>query len=128
MTSVREIARQLTEKHGTPAAAVAVFDALHTMPSPGKGMSWDSDNLPDHIAERIIASAERDLSRGSEPAPIQELIKAQDALDKADEELRKARQVRDDAIRRARRANVPMTRVLEVTGLKRAQASNIANS
>lgn len=128
MTSVREIARQLTEKHGTPAAAVAVFDALHTMPSPGKGMSWDSDNLPDHIAERIIASAERDLSRGSEPAPIQELIKAQDALDKADKTLRDARAMRDDAIRRARRANVPMTKVLEVTGLKRAQASNIANS
>lgn len=128
MTSVREIARQLTEKHGTPAAAVAVFDALHTMPSPGAGMSWDSEDLPDHIAERIIASAERDLSRGSEPAPIQELISAQDALDKADEELRRARSVRDDAIRRARRANVPMTRVLEVTGLKRAQASNIANS
>ena len=128
MTSVREIARQLTEKHGTPAAAVAVFDALHAMPSPGKGMSWDSDNLPDHIAERIVASAERDLSRGSEPAPIQELIKAQDALDKADKALRDARAMRDDAIRRARRANVPMTRVLEVTGLKRSQASTIANS
>lgn len=128
MTSVREIARQLTEKHGTPAAAVAVFDALHTMPSPGAGMSWDSDNLPDHIAERIIASAERDLSRGSEPAPIQELISAQDALDKADEELRRARSVRDDAIRRARRANVSMTKVLEVTGLNRSYASSIANS
>lgn len=128
MTSVREIARQLTEKHGTPAAAVAVFDALHAMPSPGKGMSWDSDNLPDHIAERIVASAERDLSRGSEPAPIQELIKAQDGLDKADKALRDARAMRDDAIRRARRANVPMTRVLEVTGLKRSQASTIANS
>lgn len=128
MTSVREIARKLTEKHGTPAAAVAVFDALHVMPSPGAGMSWDSDNLPDHIAERIIASAERDLSRGSEPAPIEELISAQERLDKADEALRDARQVRDDAIRRARRANVPMTRVLEVTGLKRAHASNIANS
>lgn len=128
MTSVRDIARKLTEKHGTPAAAVAVFDALHAMPSPGAGMSWDSDNLPDHIAERIIASAERDLSRGSEPAPIQELISAQDALDKADEELRRARSVRDDAIRRARRANVPMTRVLEVTGLKRSHASSIANS
>lgn len=128
MTSVREIARQITEKHGTPAAAVAVFDALHTMPSPGAGMSWDSDNLPDHIAERIIASAERDLSRGSEPAPIQELISAQDALDKADEELRRARSVRDDAIRRARRANVSMTKVLEVTGLNRSYASSIANS
>ena len=128
MTSVREIAHQLTEKHGTPAAAVAVFDALHTMPSPGAGMSWDSDNLPDHIAERIIASAERDLSRGSEPAPIQELISAQDALDKADEELRRARSVRDDAIRRARRANVSMTKVLEVTGLNRSYASSIANS
>lgn len=128
MTSVRDIARQLTEKHGTPAAAVAVFDALHTIPAPGAGMSWDSDNLPDHIAERIVASAERDLSRGSEPAPIQELIKAQDALDKADKTLRDARAARDDAIRRARRANVPMTRVLEVTGLKRAQASSIANS
>lgn len=128
MTSVREIARQLTEKHGTPAAAVAVFDALHTMPSPGAGMSWDSDNLPDHIVERIIASAERDLSRGSEPAPIEELISAQDALDKADEELHKARSVRDDAIRRARRANVPMTKVLEVTGLNRSYASSIANS
>lgn len=128
MTSVRDIVRKLTEKHGTPAAAVAVFDALHTMPSPGAGMSWDSDNPPDHIAERIIASAERDLSRGSEPAPIQELISAQDALDKADEELRRARSVRDDAIRRARRANVPMTRVLEVTGLKRSHASSIANS
>lgn len=128
MTSVRDIARKLMEKHGTPAAAVAVFDALHTMPSPGAGMSWDSDNLPDHIAERIIASAERDLSRGSEPAPIQELISAQDALDKADEELRRARSVRDDAIRRARRANVPMTRVLEVTGLERSHASSIANS
>lgn len=128
MTSVREIARALTEKHGTPAAAVAVFDALHTMPAPGAGMSWDSDNLPDHIVERIIASAERDLARESEPAPIQELISAQDALDKADEELRRARQVRDDAIRRARRASVPMTRVMEVTGLKRAQATNITNS
>ena len=128
MTSVREIARQLTEKHGTPAAAVAVFDALHTMPSPGAGMSWDSEDLPDHIAERIIASAERDLSRGSEPAPIQELISAQDALDKADEELRRARSVRDDAIRRARRANVSMTKVLEVTGLNRSYASSIANS
>ena len=128
MTSVKDIARKLTEKHGTPAAAVAVFDALHTMPSPGAGMSWDSDNLPDHIAERVIASAERDLASGSEPAPIQELISAQDALDKADEELRRARQVRDDAIRRARRASVPMTRVMEVTGLKRAQASNIANA
>lgn len=128
MTSVRDIVRKLTEKHGTPAAAVAVFDALHTMPSPGAGMSWDSDNPPDHIAERIIASAERDLSRGSEPAPIQELISAQDALDKADEELRRACSVRDDAIRRARRANVPMTRVLEVTGLKRSHASSIANS
>lgn len=128
MTSVREIARQLTEKHGTPAAAVAVFDALHAMPSPGKGMSWDSDNLPDHIVERIIASAERDLSRGSEPAPIQELISAQDALDKADKALHNARAMRDDAIRRARRANVPMTKVLEVTGLKRSHASFIANS
>lgn len=128
MTSVKDIARKLTEKHGTPAAAVAVFDALHTMPSPGAGMSWDSDNLPDHIAEQIIASAERDLASGSEPAPIQELISAQDVLDKADRALRDARAVRDDAIRRARRANVPMTRVLEVTGLKRAQASNIANA
>lgn len=128
MTSVRDIARQLTEKHGTPAAAVAVFDALHAIPSPGKGMSWDSDNLPAHIAERIIASAERDLSRGSEPAPIQELIKAQDALDKADTALHDARAMRDDAIRRARRANVPMTEVLEVTGLNRSYASSIANS
>ena len=128
MTSVREIARQLTEKHGTPAAAVAVFDALHAMPSPGKGMSWDSDNLPDDIAERIIASAERDLARGSEPAPIQELISAQDALDKADKALRDARAARDDAIRRARRANVPMTKVMEVTGLKRAHATNIAKA
>lgn len=128
MTSVREIARQLTEKHGTPAAAVAVFDALHTMPSPGAGMSWDSEDLPDDIAARIEEMAERDLARGSEPAPIQELIEAQDSLNKADEELRRARAARDDAIRRARRANVPMTRVLEVTGLKRAQASNIANS
>ena len=128
MTSVREIARQLTEKHGTPAAAVAVFDALHTMPSPGAGMSWDSEDLPDDIAARIEEMAERDLARGSEPAPIQELISAQDALDKADEELRRARSVRDDAIRRARRANVPMTRVLEVTGLKRSHASSIANS
>lgn len=128
MTSVKDIARKLTEKHGTQAAEVAVFDALHTLPSPGAGMSWDSDNLPDHIAEQIIASAERDLSRGSEPAPIQELISAQDALDKADKALHDARAVRDDAIRRARKANVPMTRVLEVTGLKRAQASNIANA
>lgn len=128
MTSVREIARQLTEKHGTPAAAVAVFDALHTMPSPGAGMSWDSDNLPDHIVERIIASAERDLSRGSEPAPIEELISAQEGLDKADKALRDARAVRDDAIRRARRANVSMTKVLEVTGLNRSYASSIANS
>lgn len=128
MTSVRQIARQLTEKHGTPAAAVAVFDALHAMPSPGKGMSWDSDNLPDDIAERIIASAERDLARGSEPAPIQELISAQDALDKADKALRDARAARDDAIRRARRANVPMTKVMEVTGLKRAHATNIAKA
>lgn len=128
MTSVREIARQLTEKHGTPAAAVAVFDALHTIPAPGAGMSWDSEDLPDDIAARIEEMAERDLARGSEPAPIEELISAQDALDKADEELRRARSVRDDAIRRARRANVPMTKVLEVTGLKRAQASNIANS
>lgn len=128
MASVREIARQLTEKHGTPAAAVAVFDALHTMPAPGAGMSWDSDNLPDHIAERIIASAERDLSRGSEPAPIQELISAQDALAKADKALHDARAMRDDAIRRARRANVPMTKVMEVTGLKRSHASTIANS
>lgn len=128
MTSVRDIARQLTEKHGTPAAAVAVFDALHAIPSPGKGMSWDSDNLPDHIAERIIASAERDLSRGSEPAPIQELIKAQDALDKADRALHDARAMRDDAIRRARRANVPVTKIIEVTGLKRSHASFIANS
>lgn len=128
MTSVREIARQLTEKHGTPAAAVAVFDALHTMPSPGAGMSWDSEDLPDDIAARIEEMAERDLARGSEPAPIEELISAQDALDKADKALRDARSVRDDAIRRARRANVPMTKVLEVTGLKRAQASNIANS
>lgn len=128
MTSVREIAHKLTEKHGTPAAAVAVFDALHVMPSPGAGMSWDSDNLPDHIAERIIASAERDLSRGSEPAPIEELISAQEGLDKADKALRDARQVRDDAIRRARRANVPMIKVMEVTGLKRAQATNIAKA
>ncbi|WP_454973010.1 hypothetical protein [Corynebacterium propinquum] len=128
MTSVRDIARKLTEKHGTPAAAVAVFDALHTMPSPGIGMSWDSEDLPDDIAARIEEMAERDLARGSEPAPIQELISAQGALNKADEELRRARSVRDDAIRRARRANVPMTRVLEVTGLKRSQASSIANS
>lgn len=128
MTSVREIARQLTEKHGTPAAAVAVFDALHTMPAPGAGMSWDSDNLPEDIAERIIASAERDLSRGSEPAPIEVLISAQEGLDKADKALRDARAVRDDAIKRARRANVPMTKVMQVTGLKRAQATNIAKA
>lgn len=74
MTSVRDIARKLTEKHGTPAAAVAVFDALHTMPSSGIGMSWDSEDLPDDIAARIEEMAERDLARGSEPAPIQELI------------------------------------------------------
>ena len=74
MTSVRDIARKLTEKHGTPAAAVAVFDALHTMPSPGIGMSWDSEDLPDDIAARIEEMAERDLARGSDPAPIQELI------------------------------------------------------
>lgn len=128
MTSLRDIARQLTEKHGTPAAAVAVFDAMHAMPTPGKGMSWDSDNLPDHIAERVIASAERDLARGTEPAPIQQLIEAQDGLDKADDALRKARAVRDDSIRRARRANVPVTRIIEVTGLKRSQASAIANA
>ncbi|MDK4303895.1 hypothetical protein QPX33_10665 [Corynebacterium propinquum] len=91
-------------------------------------MSWDLEELPDDIAARIEEIAERDLARGSEPAPIQELISAQGALNKADEELRRARSVRDDAIRRARRANVPMTRVLEVTGLKRSQASSIANS
>lgn len=128
MTSVKEIARELTEKYGTPAAAVAVFDALHVMPSPGAGVRWDSEDLPEDIASRIVEMAERDLARGSEPAPIEELISAQEGLDKADKALRDARAMRDDAIRRARRANVPMTRVLEVTGLKRAHASNIANS
>lgn len=121
---LKKIAEQIAERTGADksTAYVAARVALQATPPPA-GTRWDYYAVPDERVDDIIERASTAVNEvgGDTLAAVQPLSKAQEDYDDTIEASERARAARDDAIRSARAAGVPIAELMRVTGLSRAR-------
>ena len=125
---LKKIAEQIAERTGADksTAYVAARVALEATPPPA-GTRWDYYAVPDERVDDIIEQASAAVNEvgGDTLAAVQPLARAQEEYDDAIEASERARAARDDAIRSARAAGVPIAELMRVTGLSRARVAAI---
>lgn len=125
---LKKIAEQVAERTGADksTAYVAARVALEATPPPA-GTRWDYYAVPDERVDDIIERAAAAVNEvGGDPlAAVQPLVAAQEDYADTLEASERARETRDDAMRSARAAGVPIAELQRVTGLSRARVSAI---
>lgn len=130
MTHIRMIAERVADDTGAEqqVAYTACRVALEAIPTPAAGTKWDYTNVPADLVDRVAADARAALDRtaeGGTMTALQPLEHAQSELEGALEAVEQARAVRDDAMRAARAAGVPIAALQKVTGLSRGRTAAI---
>lgn len=128
MTHIRMIAKKVADDTGKDfqTAYVATRTALQAIPTPTPGVQWDFYRVPDELVDRVADAARRALEDSSGQlealAPVE---RAQKEFADAEKQLERAREKRDESIRAARAAGVPIAALQEVTHLSRQRVSGI---
>lgn len=131
MPPLKKLAEQIAEATGAEksAAYVAARVALEAIPTPA-GTRWDYYAVPDELAAEVAERAADALNKvGGDGtiAAVTPVAEAQRDYDAALEAAEHAREQRDDAIRAARAAGVPIAELQRATGLGRQRVSTICS-
>lgn len=131
MPSLKKLAEQIAETTGAEksAAYVAARVALEAIPTPA-GTRWDYYAVPDELAAEVAeraAAALNNVGGDGTIAAVTPVAEAQRDYAAALEAAEHAREQRDDAIRAARAAGVPIAELQRATGLGRQRVSTICS-
>ena len=131
MPSLKKLAEQIAGTTGAEksAAYVAARVALEAIPTPA-GTRWDYYAVPDELAAEVserAAAALNSVEDDGTIAAVTPVAEAQRDYDAALEAAEHTREQRDDAIRAARAAGVPIAELQRATGLGRQRVSTICS-